>query len=83
MTWEITTFLSVFMICFTAILCWPVTEIFFAQNQVSDVSQDELERLNKAVDALVLEHEAVHKLAEETKKLLSQQNLGLSLRGPR
>lgn len=75
MTWELTTLASVLVICSTAtiIVLWLFPDVPAAE------SDDEVEMLKTAIVQIKADHEAFQKVVEETKKLLSQENLAKSL----
>lgn len=77
MTWEF-----VVLICFTQFI---LAAVWFHKSQhvTQEISPDEFEMLKAAVASQKADQEAIHKLAEETKKLLSQQSLAQSLRPQR
>ena len=79
MTWEIVTLLSVLIVCGTAY--FTVIHLFIDySSDAQSVTLEEFDELKALVETFKAEQEAVHKLAEETKKLLSNQNLAQSLR---
>lgn len=81
MTWEWAFLLAVISVC--------VSYILVMRPQTYDQSEETI-RIWKVLDEMGVrlqkienENESLHKLADETKKLLSQQNLAQSLRGQR
>ena len=82
MTWELVTFLSVLMVCGTYFMCQQVNLANLADDEPL-ISLEEFEALKLSIETVKAEHETILKLAEETKKLLSQQNLAQSFRGTR
>lgn len=92
MSWEIVTLVSVLIVCGTLVIA--LTLLFEREDEVPKVTKAEFELLKSELITLKVnsdawfesakaDHETIHKMAEETKKLLSQQNLAQSFRGQR
>ncbi len=81
MTWEFSLITSVFLICATAIV---LADKYFESNKIKPVvTREEFEELQRATSVIAVEHEVIQKIAEDTKKLLSQQNIAQAFRGRR
>lgn len=70
MTWEIVALIALIPVCFTVLV-----SIFVIFSE--PVPDEEIQALKAAIAKLEAEHEGVHKLAEDTKKLLSQSNVAV------
>lgn len=68
MTWQLVALIALLPICATVFAC--VSLIFTDSTPAKD-----MEELAAKVDKIAAEHETIHKLADETKKLLSQSNM--------
>lgn len=77
MTWELVTLLSVVFICITTAVCFDR----YSEVEIIEPQEIDLTPLKDEIAKIKADHESVHKLVEETKKLLSQQNLAQGLRG--
>ena len=82
MSWEITLFLSVLVVCLTI---YGVFSVCFAkENTTSSLELEEsFEELDERLSQIEKDHASVLKLAEDTKKLLSEGNLIRGLRPQR
>jgi hypothetical protein len=75
MSWELVAITSVMVICSTIVV---VVNAIWGQRK-PEVSKAEVAELRLAVQNMQTDYLAVHKLAEETKKLLSNTNLAQGL----
>ena len=80
MIWEFTVAYSIGLICFTFIYCFKLW--IATKHSKPAVTREEFEELQNATSVIVQDHEAVQKIAEETKKMLSQANLAQGFRRP-
>lgn len=78
MTWESTACFGFVVVCSTIIYCF---QLWIQTKQAkTTITREEFEELQNAASVIVADHEAIQKLAEETKKLLSQANLAQGFR---
>jgi hypothetical protein len=85
MTWELVALLGITFICATIIVSIAILKNYgfeYEHNQDTETKLKEIEELRDLIHKVQVDHGAVEKLAEETKKLLSQANLAQGLRRP-
>lgn len=83
MSWETVTLLSVLATCMTAVLILrpgTMNGIEYSTKDEAKAMEAWLERLESGVAKLEEDYDSVHKLAEDAKKLLSQENLARGFR---
>jgi len=81
MTWESVVCFSVVVVCSSVLLGfrWHLEN----KDSQESVSPDEFEQMKTAIGQVKTDNEAMQKLADETKKMLSTANLAKSFGGPR